>query len=210
MFLSRIALDTGRRETLRALYSPRILHGAVESAFPGERERRLWRLDQLGGQTYLLLLSRDRPDLSGVQAQFGFADRSWETKDYQPLLNRIVPGSRWRFRVVCNPTRSAPSAGGKRGRVEAITIAARQREWLARQGERHGFDVQEGQFDVVHSEWKTFRKENERGREVVLLQATFEGVLTVCDAQAFTALLTNGLARAKAYGMGMMTVMRDA
>ena len=70
--------------------------------------------------------------------------------------------------------------------------------------------MQEGQFDVVHSEWKTFRKENERGREVMLLRATFEGVLTVCDAQAFTALLTNGLARAKAYGMGMMTVMRDA
>lgn len=52
MYLSRIALDTGRRETARALYTPSLLHGAVESSFPGERERRLWRIDRLRGQTY--------------------------------------------------------------------------------------------------------------------------------------------------------------
>ncbi len=208
MYLSRIALDTGRRETMRALYTPSMLHGAVEASFPGERARRLWRVDALRGQTYLLLLSGEKPELSGVQAQFGFPDRTWETKDYQQLLDRIQEKSQWRFRLACNPTKSVPAGEGKRGRVEAIAIAARQREWLARQGTRHGFSVAEEGFDVVSSEWKRFSKGNEKGREVVLLQAVFEGRLTVTDADAFKRTLTQGIGRGKAYGLGMMTVMR--
>lgn len=69
--------------------------------------------------------------------------------------------------------------------MEAITIAARQREWLIRQGTTHGFRVSEDGFDVVSSEWRRFRKGNEQGREVILLQAAFEDVLTVTDAEAF-------------------------
>lgn len=210
MYLSRIALDTGRRETMRALYTPSILHGAVESSFPGNRARRLWRIDLLRGQTYLLLLSAERPDLSGVQTQFGFPGQGWETKDYQPLLEKISEGSTWRFRIACNPTQSISAEEGKRGKVKAISVVARQREWLIRQGTQHGFEVQENQFDVVGSEWKKFSKGNENGREIVLLKATFEGVLTVTDVPAFVEMLTSGLGRGKAYGMGMMTVMHNA
>ena len=59
MYLSRVELDPTRRSTMAALAAPQKLHGAVESAFTGERRRRLWRL-------YLLLLSEDVPELSGV------------------------------------------------------------------------------------------------------------------------------------------------
>jgi hypothetical protein len=32
---------------MRALDMPKLLHGAVESSFPGERQRNLWRIDWL-------------------------------------------------------------------------------------------------------------------------------------------------------------------
>lgn len=196
---------------MRALYAPNLLHGAIESAFPGERARRLWRIDQLGGRTYLLLLSEEAPDLTGVQRQFGFVDQSWQTKDYQPLLDRIQPGSRWQFRLVCNPTRSIQAnVPGRRGRVEAISVIPLQREWLMEQGKKHGFRVEEDSFDVLASEWRKFKKGRENGREVTLIQATFEGMMTVTDRDAFLDILQNGVGRAKAYGMGMMTVMRHA
>ena len=54
-----------------ALANPQRFHGAVEQAFPGERRRRLWRLDPLGGKLYLMILSEDAPDLSGIAEQFG-------------------------------------------------------------------------------------------------------------------------------------------
>ena len=69
MYLSRAELDPTRRETMVALISPQKFHGAVENAFPGARRRRLWRLDRLGERLYLLLLSEDAPELSGVVAE---------------------------------------------------------------------------------------------------------------------------------------------
>ena len=103
MVLSRVALDTGRRSTMAALANPQKLHGAVESCFPSGRERRLWRLDTLGGKLYLLILSENRPDLSALYRQFGGQEPP-ESRDYAPLLARIAAGSVWRFRLTANPT----------------------------------------------------------------------------------------------------------
>ena len=71
MYLSRAKLDPTRRSTMIALTSPQKFHGAVENSFSGERRRRLWRLDSLNGKLYLLLLSEELPDLTGLCAQFG-------------------------------------------------------------------------------------------------------------------------------------------
>lgn len=54
-----------------ALANPQRFHGAVEQAFPGERRRRLWRMDPLGGKLYLMILSEDAPDLSGSRSNSG-------------------------------------------------------------------------------------------------------------------------------------------
>ena len=59
LYISRVKLDTNNRNTLRALYVLERLHGALESAFPGARKRRLWRLDRLNGKLFLLLISED-------------------------------------------------------------------------------------------------------------------------------------------------------
>lgn len=92
MFLSRVSLDLHKRATMIALANPQRFHGAVEQAFPGERRRRLWRLDPLGEKLYLLILSEDAPDLSDIVEQFGSGEPG-ETKSYDPLLERIVTGS---------------------------------------------------------------------------------------------------------------------
>ena len=55
MYLSRVALDTAKRATMRALSSPSIFHGAVESSFAGERLRNLSPKPKLNGQKYKLL-----------------------------------------------------------------------------------------------------------------------------------------------------------
>ena len=79
-----------------------------------------------------------------------------------------------------------------------------QNEWLARQGNKNGFLVTPGQYDVVYSDWLNFRN---KGRNLSLLSVTFEGVLTVADADMFRKALTEGIGRGKAYGQGMITVV---
>ena len=103
MYLTKMELDTGKRETRKALISPNLLHGAIESSFPGERERRLWRIDEYQGHYYLLLLSSQVPDLTAAARQFGLDGNgpAWRTKSYDPLLARIRNHSIWQYQKRC-------------------------------------------------------------------------------------------------------------
>jgi CRISPR system Cascade subunit CasE len=210
MYLTRMPLDDTGRETMKALASPNMFHGAVEHAFQGERQRKLWRLDTLQGQRYLLLLSEEQPDLTAAAQQFGYPQR-WETRAYEPLLERIQTGSRWQFRLTANPT-YANSAGQRdgRGKVKAHVTTAHQEQWLLRQAGPHGFALAEGEYRVVHRQWYHFRKGGASPRQVQLLAVTYEGALTVTDAERFKRTLVEGLGRGKAYGMGLLTVIRLA
>ena len=51
-----------------------------------------------------------------------------------------------------------------------------------------------------------FKKNREEKSRVKLLAVTYEGLLTVTDADAFRKALVNGIGREKAYGMGLLTV----
>lgn len=212
MVLSRVELDLTRRETMKALASPQRFHGAVEQAFPGERRRRLWRLDRLGGVLYLLILSEDAPDLRGIVQQFGplTGVDTARTRDYAPLLERVTNGSTWRFRLTANPTKSclSPDTAGKRGTVRAHCTVEHQKQWLMERAQKHGFELQEDAFTVTSQQWLQFTKGGTKGKKVTLLSVTFEGVLQVCDAELFRKTLAEGIGRGKAYGQGLLTVMR--
>lgn len=212
MYLSRVELDETRRQTMRALAVPQRLHGAVESAFSGERRRRLWRLDRLHGKLYLLLLSEEQPKLSGLSEQFGPLSGMTheEIRDYDLVLQRIVPGSVWQFRLTANPTKSCAVKGkpDTRGKVLAHCTVEYQKQWLLDRAEKHGFQLLPNGFTVTASRWIHFAKGNEQGRPVSLLAVTYEGVLQVTNAECFTQMLTHGIGRGKAYGLGLMTIMR--
>ena len=204
MYLSRVAIDVKKYESMKALYNQEILHGMIESSFLGERQRNLWRLDHLLGEKYLLVLSNTPPQNNTLPEQIGYENSVWETKQYDSLLERITEGSRWYFRLTANPTIAEHVEGKKRGKVKAITVVHKQREWLTRTSAKKGFFVQESQFDVVQSEWRTIKKE---GKEIQILAVTFEGILNVTNAEVFRQTLISGIGREKAYGMGLLTVV---
>lgn len=220
MYLTRMELDMKRRKTMLALTNRKLFHGAVESAFEGERKRRLWRIDRFGNIYYLLIVSEDKPDLKSAFEQFGPYQKEayWETKRYDALLDRIENGSVWQFRLTANPTvSSVKNKEGnhlekereklKRGTVYAHNVDAYQREWLKKKAERNGFHIEDKNFSVVQSQWMQFFKGKE-GSRVSFLGVTYEGVLTVTDCEAFVKALTEGIGREKAYGMGMLTVVK--
>lgn len=204
MYLSRIPLDTSRRKTQIALSSPNKFHGAVEEAFQEREGRKLWRIDTLKGMTYLLMLSADEPNLSGIEEQFGYGGMRGEIKAYDGLLNRIQEGSTWHFRLVANPVHSIANGEG-RGKVVAHTTERYQLEWLNNQAGKKGFCIVPDSAKVMQSEWKVFRK-GDSAQKVHILQAAFEGKLKVEDEEAFKEALMNGIGREKAYGMGLLTI----
>ena len=207
MYLTQMHLDGRRRRTLAALASPNRLHGAIETALPGPRRRNLWRIDNRNGESYLLLLSEDEPDLTQAAAQFAPPGERWQTRSYEPLLERIRTGSRWQFRLCANPVYNAPAGPGQRGRVCAHSTAEHQLRWLTEQSEKHGFSLREDEFTVTGVKWHRFKK-NGAGKPVTFLTVTYDGILTVSSPEHFKQALCGGIGRGKAYGAGLMTIMR--
>jgi CRISPR system Cascade subunit CasE len=142
--------------------------------------------------------------------QFGIsgADKLWETKEYEKLLERIKDGTVWHFRLTANPTKCCRNAKGERGTVQAHTTQFYQKKWLLERGEKCGFYIKEDDFTVMKSCWQRFYKGTERKKPVTLLTVTYEGILTVTDAERFRRTLTDGMGRGKAFGMGMLTVVK--
>ena len=207
MYLSRIQLSLTERSTMKALADLKYFHEALESCFPGDRPRTIWRIDQLKENLYILVLSEERTDLSPFCKMFSPSEDSWQTKDYEPLLERVKKGSVWRFRLSANPTYYAKAKDPitVRGKVHAHKTTEHQREWLIKQSLKNGFQLAADGFEITENKWLQFRKSS--GNVVTILSVTYEGLLIVTDADLFRKALVNGIGRGKAYGMGLLTVM---
>lgn len=206
MYLSRVRLDIKKRKTMLALASPNMFHGAIETSFSVKQNRNLWRIDHLCDQTYLLLLSVDRPDLCGLIKQFGFQEDKGEIKEYGRFLQRVVPGSIWHFRLAANPTYSIGRGVGIRGKVTAHVSEKHQLEWLEKKAEQNGFEIDSDHTQIVASDWKIFRKKDQ-GSMVRVKEVVFEGILTVIDSELCKKALVQGIGREKVYGMGLLTLV---
>ena len=191
---------------MRALAAPNRFHGEIESA-DEKRTRKLWRVDTLAGEQYLLILSEAQLALSTAAQKLGY-DGTYECKHYDGLLERITDGSVWQFRLKANPTYQVYDEKAGRGKIYAHTTTDHQEEWLKKQAEKHGFALNDGQWLVTGSRWYMFNKKQGSRNNVRMIAATYEGILTVTDAEAFKAALVNGIGREKAYGMGLLTVTR--
>ncbi len=205
MYMSRVKLDISKRSTQKALHSPQMFHGALESSYEGERTRNLWRLDQRGDGYDMLIVSRDRLDLSPLAEQFGkCGEDAWKVLDYQPFLDRLQEGSRWQFRLCANPI-IAVKTDGSRGVVHAHVSERHQLEWLMKRADKHGFRLKEDEVKVIFDRWLIFQKHGARD-SVRIRQVTYSGILEVCDAELFRQVLCNGMGKGKAYGCGLLTI----
>ena len=79
-------------------------------------------------------------------------------------------------------------------------------KWLIGQAEKHGFEISNNNLHVMESTWLSFSKRNER--MIRALAVTYEGILKINDVEKFRSTLIEGLGREKAYGMGLLTIMR--
>ncbi len=214
MYLSRVELNPYRRETVKGLSSPQLMHAAVMASFAsfGEpvEDRVLWRIDRLGAAMYLLVQSQRKPDFHHIVDQFGRPDagQTWDCLDYGPFLAGIANGQTWRFRLVANPTHSE-SRDGKRGKVYAHVTAEQQKKWLLEKAGGNGFAVLDPEgnptFDIMQRELLRFERS---GKTVTVSIVTFEGVLQVTDAGMLRKAMESGFGRAKAYGCGMLTIAK--
>lgn len=210
MYLSRVEINPYRRETMHALRSPQMMHAAVMQSFDSfgdpSGDRVLWRVDKVGFTTYILVQSNKKPDFHHIVNQYGRPDtgQTWESVEYDDFLRTISCGQTWMFRLRANPTHSVAGLGsGPRGKVVAHVTYEQQIEWLMKRADSLG--VEFVSIDVSNRDTMVFKRQ---GKNITIGVATFEGLLKVTDSKKLVDSMTSGIGRAKAYGCGLLTIMR--
>lgn len=213
MFMTRMALDPQRPETQRALASPIMLHRAVQEAADSPGCLTPWRIEQVQHRTYLLMVSVYRPSMLQLHEQYGVlgAFPSWESKNYDDLLDAAEAGTQWRFSLCACPQCISCAQDEMHLRLHAMTLRTTSalKQWLMEQAPGGGFQVEEDALNVVRSGWQVVSPSAPGGTEALLCQQVqYEGLLRVEKQAAFRRTLTEGIGPCRAWGMGLLTVMR--
>ena len=204
MYLSRVRINKNIRTSMKFLGSLQVMHATVEGCFEaGDASRKLWRLDYLHGQPYLLVFSQKEPDFSHLVEQFGYAGDAGEIRDCKKLFQILANGQRYRFRFCGNPVHSIKDGKYERGKVVPHVTVPQQEDWFRKKSKDMGFLSES--FAVVQRDIKKFAR---NGKLVTLHTAVFEGILQITDADRFRQTLCAGIGRAKSYGCGLLTLGR--
>ncbi|MDF5820572.1 type I-E CRISPR-associated protein Cas6/Cse3/CasE [Corynebacterium felinum] len=206
-----MGLNARRRETAKFLTNPRAMHAAVEACFPphydDKNPRSLWRLERVNNSVTLWLVSDRCPSFEHLQEQGGWSQEvTWETRNYDQLLDRLQRGQRYSFRLTANPVKDTLCEDGKKRRVPLFREED-QVNWLLTRSAKNGFSASNDEgaptFAITESRQVRFRHDNST---VTLQKCTFEGVLSVSDPQLLRNALVSGIGKGKAYGLGMITL----
>ena len=208
MYLSRVLIDSRNRRKIKDLTHLGAYHNWVESSFPEEftkkdRSRKLWRIDMLQGNKYLLLVSEKKPNME-IFEKYGVPG-SAQTKLYDKFLDSIDEDGIYRFRVTLNPVKALSQGAGVRGRVVPEITAEQQLQFLESRAGKLGFELIPDEYRIVERCWELFMKQGQK--KIRLSKATYEGLLKVTNRDTFYRTLTEGIGKKKAYGFGLMTVI---
>ncbi len=206
--MSRVAIDTKNPMKMRSLNHLGAYHNWVESSFPEEfdaniRTRKLWQIDKVDGQEYLLIVSPSKPNREALE-KYGITG-SAQVADYSSFLNNLEEGMEAQFRVRLNPVVSESQPGKKRGRVVPLYGDEKQLNFLLDRDKKNGFQINPVTLCIVEKGFEPVKKRNEA--TIKLSSATYEGVLKITDLNQFKQTLKEGFGRKKAYGFGLMTII---
>ncbi len=196
MFLTRMALDVNRPDTVDLLADPARMQREVRAAFAGGNMQPLFRMEMIGSRLWLVVLSRLRPTLYAAHERYGYPGvfPSWETFDIDETLEMAENGTTWNFFLSASPRgiREIPDPAW----LDDYPVM----QWLQLQAQSCGFEIRRA--EVRLNEWRAVD-------EASIHLCEFEGVLTVTDQDTFTWAVSTGIGNARDSGAGLMTIARN-
>ncbi len=214
LYLSKLILSS-EQERKEDLYDIYRLHQKLWQAFEagdGSKKRDfLFRIDSTNSRDKeILLQSATEPQWERL-----FPPRHAQVKNYSP---KFCEGQNFFFYLRANAVVAKKQAGKKnstkipiRPRDYVLPIYHEEKRsteykgWLAEQGKKHGFELCEA------SRVGTAYAKGKKVKNQPIIQLTgqnLQGYLKITDADAFTTAYVQGLGRGKAFGFGMLSLMK--
>lgn len=157
----------------------------------------LFRAEPAGRHLRFLVQSITQPDWEPLSA---ITTAPPVVKELRQVLN-VPIGTRLAYRLTANPTRREPG-GGRRLALVHDTDCHR---WLERQANASGFALDTSSLTISPADIPPGHKP---GHKLTIHGRTFTGLLNVTDTEAFARTITHGIGRGRAYGCGLLTVLR--
>lgn len=199
MFLSEIAFDPNHRDVQEDMKDRNRLHQKVMRLFPEYRNGNgieqsrsrfgvLFRVEDQ--ESVMRLQSRIAPEQSTAIPGYKLSD----VKDVEQVYRTITAGAVFRFRLDATPTKRDIQSGRRIG----LTTKGEQLNWLARQGERSGFEVLEARAEALKAV---------KAKHWLYHTVRFDGLLKIKNGGAFGTTLIEGIGQGKPYGLGMLFIV---
>ncbi|MFJ4652109.1 type I-E CRISPR-associated protein Cas6/Cse3/CasE [Nocardia sp. NPDC088792] len=160
----------------------------------------LYRVEHTARGVQILMQSITRPDPKRLSPGYDIIG----TTDLAPLLNQLQIGTRVRYRITANPTKSVVQGPNKRGKVQPVT-GDEAIEWWSRKANQSGLELADTTLTATDRLTGSRAKDGHRSR-LTIVAVTFEGTATVVDPSEVSTALLAGIGRGRAYGCGMLSV----
>lgn len=207
MYLSKVTLDPRHPQARRDLGDAYEMHRTLARAFAPDADtppaRFLWRLERRADfqpSSVVLVQSEHLADWSVLDTLAGYATEMLGNKPVD-LGTLVQTGSRYRFRLLANPT--VTRAGKRYG----LTREEEQLTWLSRQGDKHGFAVlgcERGASERLQV------RQGRTGNRITVHSALFEGVLEARAPDRLRQGVLDGFGHGKALGLGLLSLAKLA
>ncbi|MGV8049188.1 MAG: type I-E CRISPR-associated protein Cas6/Cse3/CasE [Anaerolineaceae bacterium] len=209
MYLSKILLDPSSKRVQNEISNRYELHRSLMSQFEDAKREEiglLYRLEFANGYEYqpitLLVQTQVAPDWQLWEKYNGPANQA-EVKEFQV---ETTPGARYYFRLLANPTVKVKQADEK-GKRLGLYQPTEQLEWLKRKSRLNGFLL-----EALNLTDKGMVESTKRDQGTVYhikhLAILYEGILVVTDQYQFSNSLIRGIGSAKAFGFGLLSLVR--
>lgn len=221
MYLSKLELNPRSKEARRDLSQPYELHRTLAHAFPtldGQDYRAhhgvLFRLEAITpgyARPSVLVQSVTLPNWNLLPADY--CARFPEHKEVNPVF---TTGQTLGFRLLANPTKKEARPGQSQGRRVALTDVSQgdelspAQQWLRRKGEIGGFDLLHVLSEGFRlNEFRQSPTASQRSKQQIPHYGVrFDGLLRVRDPQLLAEVVSQGIGSAKAFGFGLLSLMK--
>jgi CRISPR system Cascade subunit CasE len=235
LYLARLVLNPGNRAVQRDINDCQAMHRRVMSAFdslPSASPRKemgiLYRLESVQDVNTVILFTQSNriPDWTRLPAGY-LVEHSANpaVKEITTLLQRLADNQRYIFELAACPCQKAATstkeerlAGNKKnGRRIPLQGFATRIGWLERQGARHGFRVITADASpqpAIHGGYNAKKGlprlcgGEPEGDRMKHQGVVYKGILEITHPELFQDTLREGIGPARAYGFGMLMLLR--
>ena len=216
MFLSKLTLNFRCRDARRDMNAPYELHRTLARAFTTEdgsdyrsQHSVLFRIEPLSHasvQPAVLVQSGTEPNWHELPETYLI-----KKPDLKVFAPDLTDGQTFGFRLLANPTKKEKRPDQRQGRRIALPDFTNgdgltpARAWLARKGEQCGFRVL---YTSSEDFWLGTDRRNLGKNAIPIYGVRFDGLLQVTNANALGNVLKIGLGPSKAFGFGLLSLVR--